>query len=261
MECPLNQSPISPVGSTTSTNEHALPVSRPNSTGVHCLVNNVSNGLMIARSLRALASYSILDIEAVVGNKDASRIFAAAWEEVIERGQNRRLSIISSKMDEPSPKDNNNNNVYNNDSHHCSPTLVAKTNVKSWLNSEESLSMSELVKESVVSNIRPSTPILNLSISNTSTKNVETNQEAKLSSFLNRKSKTKDNRPHDEDMAKLLRRKAYDEMLRRKRIEKKIKRGKQAEEAKQHNAVQRLLMVQQQLERRHAMLVGVEHQF
>ena len=275
--CPLSQSPLSPVGSSLPSAQFQLPDGNGGddggsdpAAGVVCLMSNTSNGVLVSRSLRALASFSMLDIQAVAGEDDAPKVFAAAWAKVVERGQNRRLSILNGTYSSPAKKQNKNGattSLQDRQQHHSNsnsdpPTLVEVSYSNSWLNAEDSLSLSELVQQSLSPHLRSSTPILDLSNThNTEQKRTTTIPVRSLTTFGDPSTalvvkRHKNDNHNNADRSKVLRRKAYDEMLRRRRRKNQMKRGQEAIEAEEASAVERLLVVQRQLEQRHAMLIG-----
>ena len=270
--CPLSQSPLSPVGSSLPSAQFQLPVDNGGddggsdpAAGVVCLMSNTSNGVLVSRSLRALASFSMLDIQSVAGEDDAPKVFAAAWAKVVERGQNRRLSIMNGTYSSPTKKKNTNGAttlLQDRQQHHSNansdtPTLVETSYSKSWLNAEDSLSLSELVPQSLSPNLRSSTPTLDLSNTHTEHTTIPVRSVTTFGEPFTALVKRHKNDNHNTaDRSKVLRRKAYDELLRRRRRKNQRKRGQEAIEAEEASAVERLLVVQRQLEQRHAMLIG-----
>ena len=252
--CPLPQSPLAPVGSADAMgcNSTLQNANSDNSgvRGVRYLMENTSNNIMVSRSLRALASFALSDIVSVVGAENAPRVYSAAWSRVIERSQTRRLSQYTSpsKVSVLGSKGSTTGNSLN----FSSPS---HTNNQSSSHHSPSLNMHRLMEPSTV---RASTPILDLSSSvrGNNSPFVSVRKRKELTTLVNFDGGSVKGNKEETNMkalSKVLRRKYYSELHRQKLKEKKHRKKKQV---KATNAVEKLLMVQRQLETRHAVLIG-----
>ena len=93
---PLPQSPLLPTGMTAVAKSISSQKKSSKNLAVRFLMENAASSIhsfdLQQRCLRALASFTLSEVESVAGPEDADKVYSAAWKMVLQRGRSRRHS-------------------------------------------------------------------------------------------------------------------------------------------------------------------------
>jgi hypothetical protein len=93
---PVPQSPLLPTGMKAVAKDISSHKSPGTNLAVRFLMENAASSLhsfdLQQRCLRALASFTLAEVETVTGAEDARKVYTAAWKMVVQRGRSRRHS-------------------------------------------------------------------------------------------------------------------------------------------------------------------------